>query len=205
MAGNEQVMKLRFLVLMPLLALCTGAFADDFEEGRAAYDQGDYATTILRYEKAADYGHEGAQYNLAVMYHEGDGVPRDHAQAVFWYTKAAQQGNALSQVWLGIMHREGLGTPRDYGESRYWFTRAANQGNSDAQFALGQIHFYGTGYPKNNIKAYLWFYLAGSQGDRDAGAMIPTLEQHLTPGQVAEAKRLVREWESRWRTGDLQN
>lgn len=196
MAEKEQV-KHCLLAAILLFAVCMKAFAGDFEEGREAYDQRDYATALSRYEKAAAYGHESAQYKLAVMYHEGEGVPRDHSRAVYWYTKAAEQGNALSQVWLGILYREGIGVPRDYGESRYWIARAARQGNSNAQFALGQIHFYRMGYPKNEIQAYLWFSLAGSQGDRDAGAMIQTIEPRMTPGQVAEAKRLVREWTPR--------
>ena len=39
-------------------------------------------------------GERKAQYNLGVMYDNGEGVPKDDAEAVKWYQKAADQGNA---------------------------------------------------------------------------------------------------------------
>jgi TPR repeat protein len=37
-------------------------------------------------------GYADAQYNLALMYNNGEGVPQDYALAVEWYRKAAEQG-----------------------------------------------------------------------------------------------------------------
>lgn len=44
------------------------------------------------YKKAADQGHARAQYNLGVMYANGEGVEEDDKAAVKWLTKAAEQG-----------------------------------------------------------------------------------------------------------------
>jgi TPR repeat protein len=44
----------------------------------------------------AEHGDAEAQYNLGILYHDGQGVPRDDAEAVKWYRKAAEQGNALA-------------------------------------------------------------------------------------------------------------
>ena len=41
---------------------------------------------------AADQGYHAAQFNLGVLYANGDGVPQDLAQAAEWYRKAAEQG-----------------------------------------------------------------------------------------------------------------
>ena len=45
-----------------------------------------------------------AQYNLGVMYDNGEGVPQDYKEAVKWYRLAAEQGNANAQTNLGNMY-----------------------------------------------------------------------------------------------------
>jgi len=50
------------------------------------------------YLLAAEQGFANAQYNLGVMYANGEGVPEDDKQAVKWFRLAAEQGNACSRV-----------------------------------------------------------------------------------------------------------
>ena len=52
----------------------------------------------------ADQGDVDAQFNLGVMYDNGEGVPQDYAEAVRWYRLAAEQGNASAQFNLGSMY-----------------------------------------------------------------------------------------------------
>ena len=78
-----------------------------------------------------------AQYNLGLMYDNGQGVPQDYKQAVKWYTKAAEQGDANAQYSLGYMYANGQGVPQDYKQAVMWFTKAAEQGDADAQYNLG--------------------------------------------------------------------
>ena len=44
------------------------------------------------YRLAAEQGYDIAQYNLGVMYENGQGVPQDYKEAVKWYRLAAEQG-----------------------------------------------------------------------------------------------------------------
>jgi len=60
-----------------------------FEDGVAATLKGDYATAMRLWRPLADQGVASAQYNLGVMYANGQGVPQDYAAAVSWYRKAA--------------------------------------------------------------------------------------------------------------------
>ena len=69
-------------------------WADDFGKGYAAYEAGDYAEAVKCYRKAAEQGDAAAQYNLGVIYYNGEGVTQDYAEAVKWYRKAAEQGYA---------------------------------------------------------------------------------------------------------------
>ena len=52
-------------------------------------------------QMAAEQGYAGAQYNLGLMYAQGEGVPEDDAEAVRWYQMAAEQGQAGAQFNLG--------------------------------------------------------------------------------------------------------
>ena len=45
-----------------------------------------------------------AQHNLGVMYHNGQGVPKDYAEAARWYRLAAEQGNRFAKYNLNHLH-----------------------------------------------------------------------------------------------------
>lgn len=184
------------VIFVLLFAFCPSALPGEFEEGRAALELADYQSAITHFAHAAEAGHAGAQYNLATLYHEGEGVERDTSLAVYWYTKAAEQGDTASQYWLCIMHREGIGVPRDYSEAFYWCHRAAEKGHAAALFAVGQFYFDGlaNGFIRDHVRAYIWFTLASAQGDQDAQQMLETLEKDMTPQQVAEARRQAKQW-----------
>ncbi len=49
------------------------------------------AKALQWYRKAAEQGEVTAQYNLGVMYDNGQGVPQDYAQAHMWYNLAASR------------------------------------------------------------------------------------------------------------------
>ena len=86
-------------MMVALLALGIGqaAWADDVS----------YFKEMLQ---AAEQGNATAQYNLGVMYTNGqEGVRQDYAQAVHWYRKAAEQGDVDAQVNLGWLYDNGQG------------------------------------------------------------------------------------------------
>jgi len=49
----------------------------------------DYAQAVKWYRKAAEQGDADAQFNLALMYDNGQGVPQDYVQAHMWLNLAA--------------------------------------------------------------------------------------------------------------------
>jgi len=98
-----------------------------FDEAVAAYQRGDYATAIRKFRPLAEQGNAEAQFNLGIMYDNGQGFPRDDAEAVKWWRKAAEQGNASAQFNLGFMYYDGLGVPQDYVQAHMWFNLAASR------------------------------------------------------------------------------
>jgi hypothetical protein len=195
--GRVRMTMRRLLCGILTVAFCMIARAGDLEDGNSALDRRDYAVAVSSFTRAAEQGNVLAQYNLALMYHDGNGVPRDYERAFYWYRKAAGQGHAAAQFWVAIMYRDSIGVQRDYGETLYWLARAAERGDANAQYTLGQLNQNGEGFPVDDVQAYVWFSLAGAQGDRDAEVMMEKLEKRLTPEEVARAQRLAREWKPR--------
>ena len=115
------------------------------------------------YRIAAEQGDAEAQHNLALMYYNGKGVPRDYKQAETWFRLAAEQGNASAQSNLGVMYANGEGVPRDYKQAAMWSRLAAEQGNAFAQDNLGFMYLHGKGVPRDYKQAETWFRLAAEQ------------------------------------------
>ena len=101
-------------MMVALLALGIGqaAWADNVP---------DFKKTL----QAAEQGFAAAQYNLGVMYDNGQGVRQDDAQAVQWYRKAAEQGHAKAQYNLGVAYINGQGVRQDDAQAVQWFGKAA--------------------------------------------------------------------------------
>ena len=79
-----------------LLTLCLSvgaAWAGDFEDGVAAHEKKDFATALRKFKSAAAQGDADAQYNLGVMYSNGQGVVQDYVRSHMWYSLAAVKGN----------------------------------------------------------------------------------------------------------------
>ena len=95
----------------------TSVATSTFDESYAALSRGDYATALNGFRTLAERGDADAQYNLGVMYANGEGVARDYAEAVSWYRMAAEQGHAVAQNKLGVRYACGEGVARDYAEA----------------------------------------------------------------------------------------
>jgi len=84
------------------------------------------------YRLAAHQGHAGAQYDLGVMYDNGQGVAQNYAEALKWLRLAADQGHAGAQFGLGVMYANGQGVAQNYVQAHMWFNLAAAQGDAKA-------------------------------------------------------------------------
>lgn len=116
----------------------------------------------------AEAGDIIAQYNLGLMYSDGNTVDQNYEEAVKWYTKAAEQGFDWAQNNLGYMFLEGHGVPQDYKEAVRWFKKAAEQRHSTAQYNLGCMYANGQGVPQDYKEAVRCYTKAAEQGDSGA-------------------------------------
>lgn len=96
-----------------------------FQRAYDLNDRGRHEEAFSLYQQLADQGHAKAQFNLGVMYDQGQYVAQDYAQAVFWYQKAAEQGNANAQYNLAFKYKIGQGITQDDIKAAYWYRKAA--------------------------------------------------------------------------------
>ena len=103
----------------------------------AAYNRGDYATALSIFRPLAEAGDATAQFDLGVMYANGQGVVQDYIEALTWYRRAADQRSADAQNNIGNMYRYGRGVPQDKVRAYMWFNLAASALNaSDAEAGI---------------------------------------------------------------------
>ena len=67
-----------------------------YDFGRGGIPQ-DFKKAMSWYLRAAQQDHSSAQYNLAIMYQDGVGVPKDYVQAYMWFSIIAAGGFAGPQ------------------------------------------------------------------------------------------------------------
>jgi TPR repeat protein len=103
--------------------------AQDFDDGFKAYSSHDYAEAIRIWKPLAEKGGSAAQFNLGLLYYEGQGVPQNYSEAAKWFRLAADQDYLKAQLNLGAMYGVGKGVKRDYVQSYTWLSICAAKGD----------------------------------------------------------------------------
>ncbi|MDE2829659.1 MAG: tetratricopeptide repeat protein [Gemmatimonadota bacterium] len=68
-----------------------------------AKDQ-DFSEAVKWYKKSAKQGYVHSQYDLAMSYRKGLGIPQNHGEAVRWLKKAAEQKHIHARHELGMSY-----------------------------------------------------------------------------------------------------
>jgi hypothetical protein len=184
----------------PLKAL--GTVVDATRDAIRSYLAGDKAEAIKTLSYAADQGHVPAQWKLARMYAEGDGVPRDDLRAFENFSRmcdrhAEEAPNsptapfvssafiALGSYYLnGIPNSTITSNPE---RAREMFAYSASYfGDSEAQLLLARLYLDGVGGARDPKVALRWLNLSAEKGNRLAQAEFGRL---LFSGQVGSRQR----------------
>jgi localization factor PodJL len=117
---------------------------------------------------AAIAGEMAAQYEIAVRFGDGRGVPRDERQAAYWLELAAKQGLAPAQFRLGGYFEKGIGVKKDLAVARDLYLAAAAKGNGKAMHNLAVLYADGINGRPDYHTAALWFRKAADRGIPDS-------------------------------------
>ena len=102
------------LVLALLVAL--PATAQDFKKGLAAYKQGDHAGAVREWQPLAEKGHAKAQFNLAMLYAKGEGVPHNDVLGYMWFDLSLTHGYKRAREGMAAV--SNVLTPAEIAEGQ---------------------------------------------------------------------------------------
>jgi uncharacterized protein len=77
-----------------VMCLIAAPASADLHSAQAAYDKKDFKTAFEQFKELAELGQPLAQYDLAVLYIHGEGVPRSFTFAHAWASLAGANGEA---------------------------------------------------------------------------------------------------------------
>ena len=158
----------------------------DAKHDLAAIYTAGHAGVKADYEKAAEWfteaahgGVANAQYNLAVLYHQGLGVQQDTKKAIELYRVAANGNHPEAQYNLGIAHIEGIGADYNPEIAAYYFRKAATGGVVEAAYNMGLIEENGLLGEAQPEQAVFWYKLAAKNGNTQAADALAQLTKQL--------------------------
>ncbi|HYD18006.1 MAG TPA: tetratricopeptide repeat protein [Patescibacteria group bacterium] len=175
------------LFLLALLLFATPSLAQDGAPAAPGYVTGNEASLQEQISNAED-GDIGSQYNLAMRYATGEGVPQDYALALKWLEMAANRGDMDAQAAAGIMHQKGQGTNADDHMAAHWYKRAALQGDRMSAFNLATLRANGQGSFRDDKEAYYWVTVASTMGEARVAALQGVLQARMSADDLREVE-----------------
>ena len=104
------------------------------EAGMEAYNKGDYSTALSRWTELARNGNGQAQYNLSLLYFNGQGTIKNDNVGLQWLIRAADSKHPDAQADLALRYYEGSMVSRDIGRAVNLWRSSYEQGNSRAAY-----------------------------------------------------------------------
>jgi TPR repeat protein len=120
-----------------------------FTLGVQAFRKGDYRHAIDMYKVAASWAYKPAEYNLAVMYFKGQGVPVDRPLGAAWMVLAAERGESpyskARDLMVTVLSKpEFARTDELWGELKKTYGDQVALRRARAQWAWVKTHQTGT-------------------------------------------------------------
>ncbi|RLL50178.1 hypothetical protein D8Y20_12105 [Mariprofundus sp. EBB-1] len=111
----------------------------------------------------ASAGDSSAQFVLARIYQQGQGLNADMEKAEQWLHQSASSGNAKAQFHLAelLLHSS---KPEAIQHVAGWYAKAAEQENMPAAARLGVLYALGEGVELNRDEALKWLQKAAESG-----------------------------------------
>jgi TPR repeat protein len=170
----------------PLQSFATPRAA--LQAGLESVLSGHAVSAIDALKVAARGGEPLAQWQLAKIYANGDGVPRDDVKAYDYFSQIVtnydeddpdRRDNAVVSsafVALGIYNLNGIANSKvrpDPQRALQMFQFAATTfGDANAQYNLARMHLEGAGVDKDSREAIRWLFLAADKGHLQAEALL---------------------------------
>lgn len=157
--------KLTFILVLStfLFAISNSATANDYQLGMYELNRGQFKQAIVQFEPLVADGFSPAQYQLAMMYKNAQGVVKNEKKAFELLTLAANQNDSDAQFDLSIMYSEGKIVKKDLVQAFLLMEKSAKKGLASAEFNLAVMYYNGDGVIKDKSNASKWYKKAANQ------------------------------------------
>ena len=126
---------------------------------------GQFEAAAQAFSLAAHGGNAVAQYQLACLYLQGNGVAPDCVEAVFWLERSAAQGYAHALACLGAFYKKDNGSiSANPSKAADLLSEAAAKGHATAQYQLADMYARGHGLVQDYTQAVALFQRSAEQG-----------------------------------------
>ncbi len=112
---------------------------------RTAVTEKDYSDAAGWFTKAIGHGSIEAVYQLATLYRDGHGIPRDLDRSIKLLEEASRRGHYRAAYDLGRLYDAGTFVVRDREKAFSWYLTGADAGNSSAMFEAARRYEGGIG------------------------------------------------------------
>jgi TPR repeat protein len=158
------------------------------ESGNSLWRLKRYAEAKSLFQQSCDLGEMKACSELAIMYHNGQGVPQDARAAASLHEKACNGGFLNGCTSLGTFYEEGEGVPKDFARALTLHGKACDGGNMLGCLSLGQLYRNGNGVPKDPGRA-MFFIDKACDGGVVMACTVLGLMYENGDGVTADASR----------------
>nr|WP_321445165.1 hypothetical protein [uncultured Cohaesibacter sp.] len=151
---------------------------------RGLHKAGKFRKAVEATRKGAELGSGHSMAFLAVMYQQGQAVPKDQSKALEWFEKAAAAGNPAAMVFAAALYRDGTGTAQDYSKAAAYYQQAADLEVAEAMTSLAVFLDRGQGVEKDADEAARYFLKALKAKDVEARKLL-----YEVPGAISRDTR----------------
>jgi hypothetical protein len=138
--------------------------------GGEEYHSENHEKALEFYQKSAKQGHINAQFHLAQIYENGQGVAQNQEQAIYWYRQIAERDITqleIDNTQFDLNQRKNE-SQENYEQRMAWHHQELRKIYVEAQFNLGYAYDSGEGISQNDKQAVYWYRKAAENGYKRA-------------------------------------
>lgn len=114
-----------------------------------------------------------AQYQLGLLYLQGDeDTKKDEQKAFELFKSAAMQNHEKAQLFVAMMYDDAIGVEKDEDKALEYYKLSSENGDHRASFNLGMRYLDGEKVNADHKQSIKYFGLSARQGNEDATDML---------------------------------
>ncbi len=166
--------------------------------------KGDLPGAARRARELSDANDIEGQYNLALFYWHGVGIPQNFDEAIRWSTLAGVRGHAKAASARRVMTKtlEPVIVQKAMEWSRLRLIKMAEAGDDAALVSVARSYSADFGFA-NDLEAYYWASLAFSAGKAEVRRQRDGLVSKIKQADLLKTQQKANEWFAKFRKDRL--